>query len=57
LKKDNEVIAKSGDNNEFLYICLEGNINDYEIGYIINESFAHEEDATLFLSKETLVKK
>jgi hypothetical protein len=50
LKKDEEFITRAGENNEYLYICLEGGINDFEIGHIINESYALEEDSTLFIS-------
>jgi len=40
LKNDEEVIKDIGEIEENAYICLEGKVNDFEIGTIINEEEA-----------------
>jgi hypothetical protein len=40
-----------------LYICLEGKINEHEVGVIINEEEACNDTAENFPSRKKLVKK
>ena len=37
-KKDEEVIVEAGDTDDKIYICLEGKINEWEVGYIVNQN-------------------
>ena len=56
-KKDEEVIIDSGGLDDKVYICLEGKINDWNVGVIINENEALDELVESFVSPHQLVKK
>lgn len=56
LKRDGELLVDEGDIDDRIYICLEGKINDYDVGFIINEEEACEDATDTFTCKKKLVK-
>ena len=56
-KEDNEVICQVGEEQDKLYICLEGKINDFDKGAIIHEAQALEDVVEAFPAKSKLVKR